>query len=81
MVIGVRLSGGVILREVVISIGNAVLKANNSNTLSEFGCHITFADDWARSILQSMDWVKRNGISGKIEPPSPQFLAEERYTF
>ena len=55
MVIGVRLSGGVILREVVISIGNAVLKANNSNTLSEFGCHITFADDWARSILQSMD--------------------------
>ena len=49
----------------VISMGNGVLKANDANTLSEFGCHITFTDDWARSILQSMDWVKRKENSGK----------------
>ena len=31
----------------VVSIRNGVLKANNPNTLSEFGGHITFTDDWA----------------------------------
>ena len=80
MVIGVRLSGAEISRKMVISIGNGVLKAIDPNTLSEFGGHITLTDDWAKGILQSMDWVKRKGTTVKIEP-SPQFLAEERFTF
>ena len=46
-------------------------------TLSEFGGHITLTDNWARRILQSMDWVR---LIGKMEP-SPQLLAEERFTF
>ena len=41
VVIGVRLSGAVISEQVVISIGHGVLKANDPNTLSEFGDHIT----------------------------------------
>ena len=36
-VIGVRLSGTLVSRKIVISIGNGVLKDNDRNTLSEFG--------------------------------------------
>ena len=77
MVTGVRPSGAVILRKMVISIGNRVLEANDPHTLSEFDGHITLTEDWAKGTLQSMDWVKRKGTIGKIEP-SPQLLSPER---
>ena len=64
----------------VISVGNGVLKANDSNTLSEFGGTITLTEDWVRGILRSMDWVKRKATTGKVEP-STQFLAQEKFTF
>ena len=62
----------------VISISNRVLKANDPNTLSGFGDHITLTNDWARGILQSIDWVKRKGTAGKIEP-FLKLLAKERF--
>ena len=80
VIVGVRLSGAVISRRMVISIGNGVLKANDPNTLSEFGGTITLTEDWARGILRSMDWVKRKATTGKVEP-STQFLAEKKFTF
>ena len=80
VIVGVRLSGAVISRRMVISIGNGVLKANDPNTLSESGDTITLTEDWARGILRSMDWVKRKATTGKVEP-STQFLAEEKFTF
>ena len=80
VIVGVRLSGAVISRRMVISIGNGVLKANDPNTLSEFGGTITLTEDWARGIWRSMDWVKRKATTGKVEP-STQFLAEEKFTF
>ena len=64
----------------VISIGNGVLKANDPNTLFEFGGTITLTEDWARGILRSMGWVKRKATTGKVEP-STQLLAEEKFTF
>ena len=45
VVIGVRLSGAVITRKMVLSISNGVLKANNSNSLSEIGGYITLTDE------------------------------------
>ena len=80
VIVGVRLSGTVITRRMVTSIGNGVLKTNDLNTLSEFGGTITLTEDWARGILQSMDWVKRKATTGKVEP-SAQFLAEGKFTF
>ena len=80
VIVGVRLSGAVISRRTVISIGNGVLKDNDPNALSEFGGTITLTEDWARGILRSMDWVKRKATTGKVEP-STQFLAEEKFTF
>ena len=35
---------------------------------------------WARGVLKSMDWVKRKGTTGKVEP-SKQLLAEEKFSF
>ena len=63
VIVGVRLSGTVISRRMVTSIGNGVLKANDLNTLYEFGGTITLTEDWARGILQSMDWVKRKATT------------------
>ena len=80
VIVGVRLSGTVIPRRMVTSIGNGVLKASDPNTLSEFGGTITLTEDWARGILRSIDWVKRKATTGKVEP-STQFLAEEKFTF
>ena len=80
VIVGVRLSGALISRRMVISIGNGVLKVNEPNTLSEFGGIITLTEDWARGILRSMDWVKRKATTGKVEPFT-QFLAEEKFTF
>ena len=68
VIIGIRLAGSVISRKMVISIGKGVLKANNPNSLSEFGGHVTLTDDWARGVLNSMNWVKRKGTTGKVEP-------------
>ena len=56
-IIGIRLRGAVISRKMVISIGNSMLKANDSSNYSEFGGGITFTDYWARRILKSMDLV------------------------
>ena len=67
-IIRIRLTGAVISRKMIISIGNGVLKANDPNSLSEFGGGITLIDNWARGVLKSMDWVKRKGTTGKVEP-------------
>ena len=79
-IIGIRLTGAVISRKMIISIGNGVLKANRPNSLSEIGGGITLTDNWARGVLKSMDWVKRKGTTRKVEP-SAQFLAEEKFIF
>ena len=63
VIVGVWLSGAVISRRMVNSIGNGVLKANDPNTLSGFGGTITLTEDWARVILRSMDWVKRKATT------------------
>ena len=56
-IIRIRLRGAVISRKIVISIGNSMLKANDSSNYSEFGGGITCTDYWARRILKSMDLV------------------------
>ena len=76
----VRLSGAVISRKMLINIDNGVLEANDLKILSKFGGYITLTEDWAGGIVQSIDWVKRKGTNGKIEP-FPQLRAEERFTF
>lgn len=77
---GIRMTGGVISRKMVIAIGNGIIKANSPTSLKEFGGHIELTEGWARNVLKSMKWTKRKGTTGKVEP-SQQFLAEEKLTF
>ena len=79
-IIRIRLTGAVISRKMVISISNGMLKTNDPNSLSEFDGGITLTDNWARGVFRSMDWVKREGTAGKVEPFA-QILAEEKLTF
>ena len=79
IVIGTRQAGTVISRRMVIAIGTGVVKANEPNLLKEYGGHLELTEDWARH-LKSMEWVKRKGTTGKVEP-CEKFLEEEKFTF
>ena len=78
--IGARATGGVINRKRILNIAKAVVRANNSNTLKEFGVSLDLTDRWARDVLKQLKWSKRKGTTGKVDP-SPQFLAEEQFIF
>lgn len=63
--IGTRSAGGVINRKQILNIAKGVIKANNPNSLKEFGGTLELTDRWARSVLDSMQWVKRKGDNWK----------------
>ena len=48
--------------------------------LNEFGGGLELTENWARNVLKSMNWTKRKGTTGKVEP-SKKFLEEEKFTF
>ena len=58
----------------------SVVKANEPNLLKVFGGHLELMDDWARHLLKPMEWVKRKGTTGKVEP-SEKFLQEEKFSY
>ena len=66
---GTRAAGGVISRHMVIAIGKGVVKSNKLEGTLE----------WARNVLKPMNWTKRKGTTGKVDPPD-QFLMEEKLT-
>ena len=78
--IGTRQAGGVINRRQILNIAKGVVKSNNPDILVEVGGTVELTNRWARGILSDMNWCKRKGTTGKVEP-SPQFLAEEKFTF
>ena len=80
IIVGIRLAGAAISRKMVIAIGTGVMKANSASLLLEFGGSITLNENWARGVLKNVNWVKRKGTRGKVEP-SKQLLAEEKLTF
>ena len=57
-----------------------VVRANNPDILKESGGTTEPTNRWARGVLSDLIWSKRKGTTGKIEL-SPQFLAEEEFTF
>ena len=78
--IGTRAAGTTISRRIVMVIANRAVKSNNPVLLKENEGSLQLTEDWARGVLKSMNWVKRKGTTGKIEP-SQQFLLEEKFTF
>ena len=75
-----RIAGGVVNRRQLIAIATRVVRANCPEQLTEFGGALKLTEKWARGVLKKLNWTKRKGTTGKVEP-SPQFLAEEKYTF
>ena len=65
---GTRSAGRVINRKQILNIANGVVKANNPNSLKEFGGKLELTDRWARYLLNTMEWKKRKGTTGKVEP-------------
>ena len=57
-----------------------VVKANEPDLLKEHGGHLELTEDWARHLLNSMEWVKRKGTTGKVKP-SEKFLQEEKFSY
>lgn len=79
VIIGSRLAGTVISRRMVIAM-TGVIKANDPGLLKEFGGALELTENCARNVLKSMNWTKRKGTTGKVEP-SKKFLEEEKFTF
>ena len=46
----------------------------------KFSGSLELTEGWARNVLKGMDWVKRKGTTGKVEP-CPKFLEEKKFTF
>ena len=74
------MAGGVISRKMVIAIDTGVIMTSCPSKLKGFGGHIALTEGWARGVLKSIEWSKRKGIIGNIEP-SEQFLLVETLTF
>ena len=54
--------------EKVIAIGIGAMEASEPNILKEFCGSLELTEDLARDVLKNMDWVKRKGRTGKVEP-------------
>lgn len=81
VIIGTRLAGTVISRRrMVIAIGTGVVKASDPGLLKEFGDTLELTDSWAIHVLKDLNWTKRKGTTGKVEP-SKKFIEEEKFTF
>ena len=78
--IGTRATGGVINIKQILNIVKGAVRANNPNALKEFGGSLDLTDRWARVVLKQLKWSKRKGTTSKVDP-SPQILAEEKFTF
>ena len=74
------MSGGVINRSWLISIAAGVVRGNNSTLWKDFGGDLVLTEKWAKEVLEKLQWNKRKGATGKVYP-SPQFLAEEKFSF
>ena len=64
----------------MVNIAKGVVRANNPDIVKEFGETVELTNRWARSVLSNLNWSKWKGTTGKIKT-SPQFLAEEKFTF
>ena len=63
-----------------MAIGNEVVRSNSPTLLKENRGSLELTEDWAQGVIKSMNWTKKKGTTGKIEP-SKQFLLEEKLTF
>ena len=74
------MAGIVINRRHLVSIATGVVRTNNLNLLKEYGGDLVLTDKSARGLLEKLTWSKRKVTTGKVDP-SPQFFAEEKFTF
>ena len=67
--IGTRQVGGVINRRQIVSIAKGDVRANNPDILKEFRAKLVWrAAELNSSVLSDLNWSKRKGTTGKIEP-------------
>ena len=78
--LGTRQTGGVINRKQIVNIAEGAVRANDPDILKEFAGTVELTNRWAKSVMSDLNWSKRKGTTSKIEP-SPQFLAEGKFTF
>ena len=70
IVLSTSMSDGIINRQQLVNTGNGVGIANNPEILKEFGGTIQLTEGWARSVLKSLNWLKRRVTTVKYSPLS-----------
>ena len=58
-----HLNGGIVNTAIVIATGEGIIKDHDSNLLCENRGHIKLTKDWAKYLLQRMNFVKRHNTS------------------
>ena len=79
LVKGIREAGGVINRNIVLSLGFGVLSASDRSVLKKYGGPIDLTRTWAESIMQRMGYVRRKGT--KAARKLPQNFDEQKADF
>ena len=57
----VRIEGGVINTRIVMAAAQGIMSTVDRKSLAKHGGHITITNDWGRSLLRWMNFVKRKG--------------------
>ena len=50
----------------VVAISTGVVKDNGPKIFREFGGSLELTEGWAQNASKGMDWVKRKGMTGKV---------------
>ena len=80
IMVGTRAAGTAISCHILMAIDNGVVRSNSPTLLKGNGGSLELTEDWARGVIKSLNWTRKEGATGKIEP-SKQFLLEEKLTF
>ena len=58
-----RLNGGIVNTAIFIATGEGIVKDHDSNLLCKNGGHIKLTKDWAKYLLQRINFAKRRNTS------------------
>ena len=61
----IRESGGAVNSAITLAAAKGITLKTNRTLLAEFGGHVVLTKDWAKTLLQRMEFVKRRATTSK----------------
>lgn len=74
----IRVNGGAINTRIAIAAARGIVMYYNPSLLVENGGHVNLTHNWAASILERMDFVKRKGSTAKSRESMEEFQVRKQ---